>query len=451
MLTSDVQISKETLETILENSSDEIFVLDKNLRVVYVNKHCQYHYGLTQADVLGRKNSEFVERGLWKPSVVPLVLKEKKPVTIKQVTYIGSELLTTAVPILNENQEIILIVITAHELENYKILKQKQKVQPTIVEEIDHKIITNSNRLNEVIKLAEKVAHVDSTVLIRGESGTGKGLFANFIHQKSDRKNQPLLTLNCAAIPDNLIESELFGYAQGAFTGASRGGKKGLLEAANNGTVFLDEIGEISSKIQAKLLQVIQDKEFIPVGGDKVKKVNVRIIAATNQNLEELVKQKIFRDDLYYRLNVIELNIPPLRERPEDIIPLCYYFLRFFNEKYQKTIKITKESLNLFFNYSWPGNVRQLENVIERLVVITDSYIGLQDIPELISTNTPIDVPIFTSLNEALENTEKRIVLAAYETYKSSRKVAKALNISQTKASTLIRKYRNFFKNTSQN
>ncbi|MFD0829549.1 sigma-54 interaction domain-containing protein [Neobacillus sp. M.A.Huq-85] len=451
MLTSDVQISKETLETILENSSDEIFVLDKNLRVVYVNKHCQYHYGLTQADVLGRKNSEFVERGLWKPSVVPLVLKEKKPVTIKQVTYIGSELLTTAVPILNENQEIILIVITAHELENYKILKQKQKVQPTIVEEIDHKIITNSNRLNEVIKLAEKVAHVDSTVLIRGESGTGKGLFANFIHQKSDRKNQPLLTLNCAAIPDNLIESELFGYAQGAFTGASRGGKKGLLEAANNGTVFLDEIGEISSKIQAKLLQVIQDKEFIPVGGDKVKKVNVRIIAATNQNLEELVKQKIFRDDLYYRLNVIELNIPPLRERPEDIIPLCYYFLRFFNEKYQKTIKITKESLNLFFNYSWPGNVRQLENVIERLVVITDSYIGLQDIPELISTNTPIDVPIFTSLNEALENTEKRIVLAAYETYKSSRKVAKALNISQTKASTLIRKYRSFFKNVSPN
>ncbi|WP_026576848.1 sigma-54 interaction domain-containing protein [Bacillus sp. UNC438CL73TsuS30] len=445
MLTSDVQISKETLETILENSSDEIFVLDKNLRVVYVNKHCQYHYGLTQADVLGRKNSEFVERGLWKPSVVPLVLKEKKPVTIKQVTYIGSELLTTAVPILNENQEIILIVITAHELENYKILKQKQKVQPTIVEENDHKIITNSNRLNDVIKLAEKVAHVDSTVLIRGESGTGKGLFANFIHQKSDRKNQPLLTLNCAAIPDNLIESELFGYAQGAFTGASRGGKKGLLEAANNGTVFLDEIGEISLKVQAKLLQVIQDKEFIPVGGDKVKKVNVRIIAATNQNLEELVKQKIFRDDLYYRLNVIELNIPPVRERPEDIIPLCYYFLRVFNEKYQKTIKITKESLNLFFNYSWPGNVRQLENVIERLVVITDSYIGLQDIPELIRTNTPIDIPIFTSLNEALENTEKRIVLAAYETYKSSRKVAKALNISQTKASTLIRKYREFF------
>lgn len=154
---------------------------------------------------------------------------------------------------------------------------------------------------------------------------------------------------------------------------------------------------------------------------------------------------------MYYRLNVIELNIPPLRERPEDIIPLCYYFLRFFNEKYQKTIKITKESLNLFFNYSWPGNVRQLENVIERLVVITDSYIGLQDIPELISTNTPIDVPIFTSLNEALENTEKRIVLAAYETYKSSRKVAKALNISQTKASTLIRKYRSFFKNVSPN
>jgi PAS domain S-box-containing protein len=237
-LTSAIQISKEILETILENSSDEIFVLNNDLRVVYVNKQCERHYGLTQADVLGRKNAEFLERGLWKPSVVPLVLKEKRAVTIKQVTYIGNELLTTAVPIFNENQEIDLIVITARQLQNYKLLTQK-KINPIVEEDLDHKIITTSHKVHEATKLAEKVALVDSTVLIRGESGTGKGVFANYIHQKSNRKNQTMLTINCAAIPDELIESELFGYAQGAFTGATKGGKKGLLEAANKGTVFL--------------------------------------------------------------------------------------------------------------------------------------------------------------------------------------------------------------------
>ncbi|NHM30687.1 sigma-54 interaction domain-containing protein [Neobacillus terrae] len=439
---SNIQITKEILEKILENSSDEIFVLDKNLRVVYVNKQCERHYGLTQEDVLGRKNSDFVDRGLWKPSIVPLVLQDKKPVTIKQVTYLGNELLTTAVPIYNEIHEIDLIVITSRELLDYKMVKQKPKIKKVLEEEGQKNIITTSSKLKDVFELAEKVALVDSTVLIRGESGTGKGVIADFIHQKSHRKNKTMLTINCAAIPDDLIESELFGYAQGAFTGASKGGKKGLLEAANNGTVFLDEIGEVSLKVQAKLLQVIQNKEFIPVGGNEVKKVNVRIVAATNQNLEEFVKQKKFREDLYYRLNVIELYMPPLREVPEDIIPLTSYFLGVFNERYNKAVKITKETLKLFFNYSWPGNVRQLQNLIERLVVITDSDITIKDIPELIRSKIPIDLPLFDSLEQALENTEKRMVLEAYERYKSTRSVAKALNISQTKASKLIRKHK---------
>jgi TyrR family helix-turn-helix protein/PAS domain S-box-containing protein len=443
-MSETIDITLETLKKILDHSSDEIFVLDGKQRIIYVNSVCEKHYGLKPKDVLGKYNVELFEKGYWKPSIVPQVFEKKKPITQKQTTYIGAELLTTAIPILNEENEIEFVVITAQELQNYKTIKIKSKKEYNVSKDNqDLNIITNCEKMKNILKFCQKIAVVDSTVLIQGESGTGKGVLANYIHQISKRKDGPFLTINCAAIPQDLLESELFGYSQGAFTGANRSGKMGLIEAANKGTLFLDEIGELSLSLQAKLLQVIQDKQFIPIGGHEVKKVDIRIIAATNRNLEDMVKNKQFREDLFYRLNVIDINVPPLRERREDIIPLTYNFLYKFNKKYDVNKLISQECLDIFTRYSWPGNVRQLENLIERLVVTSDSVIQREDLPELILENVKPNVQhiLPQTLDEAIEQVKRTLVRNSYKKYRSSRKVAKDLDISQTRATKLIRKY----------
>lgn len=397
------------------------------------------------AEVIGKLNSEFIEKGLWGPSVIPYIHKEKKPVTIKQTTYIGGELITTAVPIFNTEGEIELIVTTSHE-QNYKTLYSPDDETNTESKNThlqEDTIITNNEDMKALIKFCQKIAKADTTILIQGESGTGKSVLASYLHKMSQRRNGSFLALNCAAIQEELLESELFGYAQGAFTGANKGGKIGLLEAANHGTIFLDEIGEISLKIQAKLLQFIQERQFLPVGGRELKTVDIRIIAATNQDLNQMVINKQFREDLFYRLNVIDLKLPPLRDRKEDIIPLIYYFLNKLNNKYQTSHIITQDALDVLQAYDWPGNVRQLENVMERLVITSDGMIQLRDLPDIIIKNTKpvIKLTYPSSLDAALELLEKDMVIASFKKYKTSRKVASDLNISQSKASKLIRKY----------
>ncbi|MEB3100589.1 sigma-54 interaction domain-containing protein [Ferviditalea candida] len=440
-----LEINTEILMNILDHSSDEIFVLDREGRIVYVNRTCERHYGLKPAEVIGRLNEEFVSKGYWGPSIIPIVVKEKKPVTIKQTTYIGGELITTAIPIYNSENEIQLIVTTSHE-QNFKTLympeeENKDELKDTHLA-VDN-IITNNETMKNLIKFCQKIAKVDSTILIQGESGTGKSALASYIHKKSPRKSGPFLAINCAAIPEDLLESELFGYSQGAFTGANRGGKKGLLEAANHGTILLDEIAEIPPKIQAKLLQVIQERQFLPVGSREVQTVDIRIIAATNQNLQQMVETRKFREDLYYRLQVIDLKLPPLRERKEDIIPLTYHFLNKFNQKYHSSHIISREVLEILEHFHWPGNVRQLENVMERLVITSDGIIQQTDLPEIVlqdsSQKNSRSYP--RPLKLALDELERDVVINSYKEYKSSRKVAAALNISQTKASKLIRKY----------
>ncbi|ABS21102.1 sigma-54 interaction domain-containing protein [Bacillus cytotoxicus] len=441
-----VEVTADVLMNILDHSSDEIYVLDKDTRIVYVNKVCERHYGLKPSEVIGRLNEEFVLNNYWKPSIVPIVFKEKKPVTIKQTTYIGGELITTAIPILNKENEIELVVTTARE-QNYKTI-----IMAPVEQEMEHShddnlfgqtILTNNEKMKNLIKFCEKVASTDTTVLIQGESGTGKGVLANYIHQMSKRRKGPFLTVNCAAIPEELLESELFGYSKGAFTGAKRSGQVGLFETANHGTIFLDEIGEISLKVQAKILQVIQERQFIPVGGRNLKKVDVRIIAATNQNLYEMVQQKQFREDLYYRLNVIDIKLPPLRERMEDAISLTYYFLNKFNKKYQVNRIVSQDVLDMISRYLWPGNVRQLENVIERLVVTSDSVIQSSDLPEMIlqAAETKQFYSRPTALDAAIRELEEQMVVNSYKKFGSTRKVAADLSISQTRASKLIRKY----------
>jgi PAS domain S-box-containing protein len=444
--TGHVEMTVQTLLKILDHSSDEIFVLDGEKRILYVNQVCEKHYGLKPTDVIGKFNVELFEKGYWKPSIVPEVYRRKEPCYMRQVTNIGAELMTSAVPILNENGEIDLVVITSTQVETIKMMKAKEeKVESKSTQEISDgsQIITNSGKIKSILEFCKKVAPTDSNILILGESGTGKSVLAQYIHKISRRKNGPFLAINCAAIPEELLESELFGYAKGAFTGASHLGKQGLIEAANGGTLFLDEIGEMPLSVQAKLLQVIQEKQFIPVGSNKVKKVDIRIMAATNKNLADLVKDKAFREDLFYRLNVIDIHLPPLSERKEDIVPLIYNFLNKFNQKYNENKVISDECLNILIHYSWPGNIRQLENLMERLVIVSNSIIQLADIPDIINESvgqvTQLALP--NSLDKALDETKRTFIRRSFQTYKSSRKVANDLGISQTKAANLIRKY----------
>ncbi|MED0669698.1 sigma 54-interacting transcriptional regulator [Aneurinibacillus aneurinilyticus] len=445
-----IEMSSEVLKKILDHSPSEIYVLDKNARIVFINKVCERHYGVKLDEVIGKHNDEMaIAKKYWNPRILPLVLKEKKTVTIKQMSYVGKELITTAIPLLNDNQEIELIITTGQEADYKDIhLPDEQETEEEIGAVFyKENIITNNEEMNNVVKLCKKVSKVDTTVLIQGESGTGKGVIAKYIHKTSHRSHAPFLSINCATIPEELLESELFGYAEGAFTGATKSGKQGLLEIANGGTVFLDEIGEISPKVQAKLLQVIQDFEFLPIGGKEIRKVDIRIISATNQNLYEMVQNKQFREDLYYRLHVVNLQIPPLRERKEDIIPLTYYFLSVFNKKYQVNRIISQDVLDIFYTYSWPGNIRQLENMIESLVITSDGMIQVSDLPAILLENIKKiekgQSPSVSALDldSALEEVEKKMVIDSYTKYRSTRKVAEHLSISQSKAVRLVRKH----------
>jgi TyrR family helix-turn-helix protein len=266
-----------------------------------------------------------------------------------------------------------------------------------------------------------------------------KSKIVRAIHQLSPRRDRVFNDINCAALPEQLIESELFGYEGGTFTGAFREGKKGLIELSNGGTLFLDEIGELSLQAQSKLLHVLQEKQIRPVGGQKPISLDIRIIAATNKDLAEMAEEGTFRRDLYYRLNVVPIYIPPLRERKEDIVPLVYHFLDHFNKLYDQEVRFSPKVLEAFIHHKWKGNIRELENMVERLVVTNDQVVTIEDLPpEMIETEL---VRKGNTLPEILEDVENRVVQQAYEQYGSTYKVAEALGISQSSAMRKVRKY----------
>jgi transcriptional regulator with PAS, ATPase and Fis domain len=303
-------------------------------------------------------------------------------------------------------------------------------------------LIGKNSKFLSSVNLAKAAAHSISNVLLVGESGTGKEIFAHSIHNASNRKSGPFLAINCAALPRNLVESELFGYAEGAFTGAKKGGNPGKFELADGGTLFLDEIGELPLEFQAILLRVLQEKLITRIGGKKLIPVDVRIIAATNKNLEEEIKKANFRQDLYYRINVLTINIPPLRERPEDIIILANHFLNKLNLRLDKKVKhIDKEVIELFTKYHWPGNARELQNILERsLNIATSDHISTAVLPEKIislkqeKSNTGL-VP--------LEKYEKELILTLLNENKGNRtKVAQKMGISRTSLYRKLNKYK---------
>lgn len=452
-------LDSKTLRKILDHSYDEIFVTDKNGITIYVNEACKRNYGAEPEKLIGQKAGQMAFEGFCFPPITPIILREKRRVTLEQETITGRKIVTTAEPVFDENGELELIIMNVrdiyqideikHDLEKTLELveKYKQEVEELRRREFQNEdLVARDKVMLELLELAQRIAPVDSNVLILGESGTGKGVLAKHIHKLSSRKNGPFININCAAIPDQLLESELFGYAPGTFTGADKKGKIGLIELAAGGTLFLDEIAEIPLSLQAKILHVIQEFKFSPVGGRESKKVDCRIITATNSDLAEAVKQGKFRGDLYFRLKVIELEMPPLRERKGDILPLIYFFLNKYDNKYKTAHQFAQDCLDVLFQYTWPGNIRELEHLVERLVVTTPgSIIKVTDLPKSFRNNlggsaTGFDISDM-SLTGALTQVERTLVVEAYKRYKSTYKVAEALKISQSKAWRLIGKY----------
>lgn len=315
-------------------------------------------------------------------------------------------------------------------------------------EEFGKKVIYRSSIMEKVMIKVEKLNEFNSTVLILGESGVGKDLIANVIHQYGKRKDKPYLAINCGAIPEELLESELFGYVKGAFTGADQEGKIGYFEQAHQGVLFLDEISELPARLQVKLLRVLQEKEITRVGSTQTVPIDVQIITATNKDLKKMVQEGNFREDLFYRINVIPITIPPLRERSEDIPLLAYHFMEQLNEQYEKSYHLSPEALRLLEAYNWPGNIRELQNLIERIVVFADEDIITAEFisPFMHFGQKRETKPIVTEVlpfKEAKEMLEEQLITLAMEKFKTTTEAAKALEINQ---STVSRKYKKILK-----
>ncbi|QUW37510.1 sigma-54 interaction domain-containing protein [Bacillus cereus] len=436
------------LKDVFEYAFDEIFVTDEQGIVVRVNSTCERHYQLAAEELVGKHVKELQKDGIFYPSATLEVIEKKRPIELVQTTKSGEYLHVRTRPVFDDEGNLRRVISYSRDLTELYQLRQK-------VEEMDNQLKTYKKELREtyeheglifkslamqkIVDTIKKVSVVDSTVLVLGETGVGKSRLVRYLHEVSHRKHESFYEINCAALPTNLIESELFGYSGGSFTGANREGKKGLLESAHKGTLFLDEIGEMPLEIQAKLLQVLQEKTFRPIGGRELKKVDVRIVAATNRDLSEMVKQGTFRKDLYYRLNVIPIAIPPLRERTEDILPLIYHYLQHFNKKYGRDVKLAPSTLQMFVGYPWEGNNREIENVIERIVITVDDVVTVEDLP--LSMQEAAVEQSGQSLYKMLEEVERNIILKAYKTYGSSYKVAEFLQISQSAATRKIKKF----------
>ena len=338
-------------------------------------------------------------------------------------------------------------------LDAIRLQKEVELLQQELFAKQDLKrIITESKMMKDILKLADQFAQSDTTVLLTGETGTGKSMIAEYVHYKSQRFNQPFLTVNCGAIPRELIESELFGYEKGAFTGARSKGKIGLIEKANNGTIFLDEIAELSMDLQAKLLQVLENSSFFRVGGVEPVQVNVRFIVATNANLDEMIKNNRFRNDLYYRINVASIHLPPIRERKEDILPLTKFFIERFNLKFNKKVnKITTTAENILTNYHWPGNIREIRNVIERVMILKQgTTINENDLCQLqdqinTSSHSPLNFPFCIKLGSGkniLHEIQSITIQHALTVTKNNKsKAARLLGIPRTSLQFYIDKF----------
>lgn len=445
-----MQYTKDFFERIVESSHDEIFVCDKDGYMIYCNKAFESNYGIDREDMIGKTAMFLNEAGYSNQTPIPAVVKHKKKVSMEQKTITGKTLIITATPVFDENGDIEFIVENSRDISELNSIKEKIKLYENTISSFNksQSLIYNDttikgSSMKSILEIAQNVAKTNVNVLLLGESGCGKTTLAKHIHLNSKRAGKPFITINCSTISPNLLESELFGYEGGAFTGANSKGKIGLVELANEGTLFLDEIGDIPKELQSKFLQLIQDKTFTSVGGVKTKKVDIRFISATNVDLINSINQKKFREDLYYRINVVELKIPPLRDRKEDLLELIFHFFKKYSNIFNLDKSMSTEVINVLLNYNYPGNMRELENIIQNILVTSSSdYIELHHLPKSVLHHVDfVKDEENNSLDNLMENYEKLLICKYYKNNPSSYKLAKALNISQSKASRLIRKY----------
>ena len=437
-------LRQKELAAIFDSSYDGLYITDGQGVTLRLNKAFERITGVTAEECLGRSMHELVAEGYFSRSGTLLALEHRKPVTVPLQAKTGKHALVTSTPVFDDDGNIILVVTNVRDLTELNQLKQKVDDLETLSKayhvelqqlrmESAAKYVFNSAPMRDLMRTIIHVSSVESTVLIQGESGSGKEVVADMIHYHSPRRDMPFIKINCASIPQNLLESELFGYEPGAFSGADRRGKPGIFELANHGTLFLDEISELPLDLQAKLLRVLQDQKVMRIGGTEPIQVDVRIIAGSNVNLWEMVQRKLFRTDLFFRFNVVPIYVPPLRERIDDIPVLCAHFLDMFNKKYNLNKRIAPEVLQAFVHYDWPGNVRELRNLIERLVVTTmHDLITLDDLSAW-STLVPgqISDGKIPTLQEAIEETERKLLVAAFHQCKTTYEVAELLGISQ--------------------
>lgn len=448
------ELLKHGLEEILEASFDGIMVTDGEGNCIFANSSYTRNTGITNAEIVGHNVRELLNPIWMKDSIALEVIEKRGSVSMEHDTKNGNHILVTGTPIFNENGEIEKVVVNTRDLSEINHLKLKlgeaqamekiylksMGISKELVNINDETVVIN-NRMRDIYEVAKRVSTYNTTVLITGESGTGKELVARYIHKEdSIRKDKPFVVINCGAIPANLLESELFGYTEGSFTGAIKGGKKGLFEQAEGGVIFLDEIGEMDLSLQVKLLRVLETRSIMKIGQPEEIPVNVRIIAATNRVLEKEVREGRFRDDLYYRLNVVSLRVPPLRERIDEIVPLATKFINKFNKLYGQEKKLTYDLVCELEAYNWPGNIRELKNVMENMVVISNSeYLRSGDLPWIRQDENRSDG--MPTLKEAVEEFEKQFLKKAKEQWGTTEKMAQALDVNQSTISRKLNKY----------
>ena len=439
-----------------ENFGDEIFVTDGDGVVLFVNLEAAKVIERPVHEIVGRKVQELVDEGFFKPSASLEAIKQKKTVNIMQTLFNGKTVLCTSVPIFDDLHENIRMVISTtkdvSELQDIIATVEKQNEEISNLRDIafeDAGFIAGAGQKHNVRDMVAKIAPLNVPVLIQGETGVGKEVAARAIHQLSCGKNKPMVKINCGIIPENLIESELFGYEPGAFTGAEKAGKKGKVEMAEGGTLFLDEIGEMPLSLQVKLLDFLQDGSFTRVGGTKRLKVSTRVITATNRNLKEMCREGSFRMDLYYRINVVPLNIAPLRERHEDIDALARHFMTSCNKKYNHKKELSDKAQQALHSYDWPGNIREMEHVIEHVYILSyGEIITEKDVNEALhgtaveKNSSRVVLKGIMPLKEAKRELERQLVEQAYAQYGSTYKAAEALKCDQSTVAKILKKTR---------
>lgn len=450
------RLIEKYLKAIIECSFDGIYITDGEANTWMINEAYERITGLDSEKLLGENMWNLMERGIISSSGSLLAIAEKRIVTLYQTFNTGKRAMITSTPIFDDDGEIVLVETNVRDLTEICALREQverdkneleQRRQLEFIKEKKVDMVVCDENTIKTLLLADSVAKMDTTVVLCGESGVGKEVFAKYIRDNSRRKDAPYVKVNCGAIPENLIESELFGYEKGSFTGANKSGKIGLFEMADHGTIFLDEIGELPLNMQVKLLRVLQEQEIERIGGTKPVRIDVRVIAATNRNLEKMMEEKKFREDLYYRLMVFPIHIPALRERKKDIEPLAEYFLKELNNRYKGNKHLAENCMMILENYQWPGNVRELKNIVERAFIISQSdEITTESIPitdanvhmnkyRKAKASLAIDTDI--PMEDAIKQMEMIYMDKAFEKYGNVRDAAESLGMS---ASTFVRK-----------